>query len=99
MITFEKALEIVRKKHPNDLIRAGFSFKDDYYFFWSFGKIYDPGDLTVSLGFVDGETGDYRDGGYVVECNNIFDFGGEKLLKKFVAAAESAQPIDLKKGN
>ena len=29
---FEKALQIVRDLHPNDLIRSGFVFQGDYFF-------------------------------------------------------------------
>jgi len=88
MITYEEALKIVRKRHPNDLVRTYFVYNHKYIFSVSYGKNYykdDPSAFFVSISDSDGQY-------------DLYDFWEEMLLnddKKFDEALNNTHAIDI----
>ena len=95
MITIEEAIEIVRDKCPDELIRTYFEYKDEYRFVHSEKEI-DLEDF-VGIAVVDKNTGEVHFEGATQIYSKFYPLGeeGEKLAEEYDDAQSKMQPVDL----
>lgn len=92
MITYEEALTIVRKKHPNDLIRTCFIYSHKYIFSISYGKKYYKDDPSAFFVSISDSNGQYE----------VYDFWEEMLTnddENFDKALKNTRAIDIPAGD
>lgn len=95
MLTFEEAVEKVRKDYPGNLIRTGCETPDEYRFQVSPGKYYAIDDLAVLTVVVDKKTGKTRSEGMYDLSNRYDDIRDLDRIYKMMR--KTRRPVDLTK--
>ena len=98
-MTFDEAIDIVRKSHPNRLIWNGYEYDGKFIFNIAIDMTLIRGDLALSIVTVDKDTGETNDTGLRKIAKILFDnFKETKDLTeviKWKEAAENAIWVDV----
>lgn len=93
-MTYDEALDLVRREYPNWLIRTTWIFDGDFYFNATVGDYFCVDDLTVLTIIVNSSNGKITElgGGYRLLFFMNKDVG---YKKRFDVAALNDKPVDL----
>lgn len=97
MLSLKDAIELVREKAPDDLIRTYFEYKDEYRFFTSLKQNFSVENSPAGLTIVNKNTGEIR---FEPAMKVYYDFlkageAGMKERQKYNEAEKKMQPVDL----
>lgn len=95
MVTYEQAIENVRKEFKNWMIRVSFDLPDEYLFSVSPGSTYSIEDTTVCYAIVNKRTGSVRSESCMSYNSKIVDIGEVDRISKIMD--KTRRPVDLTK--
>lgn len=95
MVTYEQAIENVRKEFKNWMIRVGFDLPNEYLFTVSPGSTYSIDDTTACYAIVDKNTGAVRSESCVGYNSRIADIREVDRISKLMD--KTRRPVDLTK--